>query len=58
MTLQTGPYYFTQFENTYNTSLVDLPIEIGLEHAPFVVLVYFFPRLNMQKPADYGPQQH
>ena len=24
-------------------------IEIGLEHAPFVVLVYFFPHLNMQK---------
>ncbi len=34
------------------------PIEIGLEHTPFVVLVYFFPHLNMQKPADYGPQQH
>ncbi len=30
----------------------------ALEHAPFVVLVYFFPHLNMQKPADYGPQQH
>ncbi len=26
-----------------------LTIEIGLEHAPFVVLVYFFPHLNMQK---------
>ncbi len=24
-------------------------IEIGLEHARFVVLVYFFPHLNMQK---------
>ncbi len=24
-------------------------IEIGPEHAPFVVLVYFFPHLNMQK---------
>jgi hypothetical protein len=23
--------------------------EIGLEHAPFDVLVYFFPHLNMQK---------
>ncbi len=34
------------------------PIEIGLEQAPFVVFVYFFPHLNMQKTADYGPQQH
>jgi hypothetical protein len=25
------------------------PIEIELEHAPFVVLFYFFPHLNMQK---------
>jgi hypothetical protein len=40
-----------------NTALVDT-IEIGLEHTPFVVLVYFFPNLNMQKAADYGPQQH
>jgi hypothetical protein len=24
-------------------------IETGLEHAPFVVLVFFFPHLNMQK---------
>ncbi len=32
-------------------------IEIGLEHAHFVVLV-FPPHLNMQKPADHGPQQH
>ncbi len=24
-------------------------IEIGLEQAPFVVFVYFFPHLNMQK---------
>ncbi len=32
-------------------------IEIGLEHAPLVVFIYFFPHLNMQKPADYGPQQ-
>jgi hypothetical protein len=24
-------------------------IEIGLEHAPFVVWVYFIPYLNMQK---------
>ncbi len=31
------------------------PIEIGLEQALFVVLVYFFPHLNMQKTADYGP---
>ncbi len=30
------------------------PIEIGIEHAPFV----FFPHLNMQKPADCGPQQN
>ncbi len=27
----------------------DGTIEIGLEHAPFVVLVNFFPHLNMQK---------
>jgi hypothetical protein len=33
-------------------------IEIGQEQAPFVVLVYFFPHLNMQKIDDYGPQQH
>jgi len=33
-------------------------IEIGLERALFVVFVYCFPQLNMQKPADYGPQQH
>ncbi len=33
-------------------------IEIGLERTRFVVLVYFFPHLNMQKPADYGPQQY
>jgi hypothetical protein len=25
------------------------PIEIGLEQAPFVVFVYFFPHLNVQK---------
>ncbi len=25
---------------------------------PFVVFVNFFPHLNMQKPADYGLQQH
>jgi hypothetical protein len=25
---------------------------------PFVVLVYSFPHLNMQKTADYGPKQH
>jgi hypothetical protein len=30
--------------------------EIGQEHARFVVLVYFFLHLNMQKTADYGPQ--
>ncbi len=29
-------------------------IEVGLEQAFFV----FFPHLNMQKTADYGPQQH
>ncbi len=33
-------------------------IEIGLEHTPFAVSVYFFPHLNMQKAVDYGPQQH
>jgi hypothetical protein len=33
-------------------------IEIGLERAPLVVFVYVFPHLNMQNPADYGPQQH
>jgi hypothetical protein len=33
-------------------------IEIGLERAPFVVFVNFFPHLYMYKPADYGPQQH
>jgi hypothetical protein len=30
-------------------------IEIELQPAPFVVLVYFFPHLNTQNPADYGP---
>jgi hypothetical protein len=30
-------------------------IEIGLERAHFFVLVYFFPYLNMQEPAVYGP---
>ncbi len=30
----------------------------GLEHTRFAVLVYFFPHLNMQNPADCGPQQH
>ncbi len=38
-----------------NTLRVE-PIEIKLEHVCFVVL--FFPHLNLQKPADYGPQQH
>ncbi len=33
-------------------------IEIGLDRAPFVVFVYFFPHLKMQKTAVYGPQQH
>ncbi len=32
-------------------------IEIGLQYASLVVLVDFYPHLNMQKPADYGPQQ-
>ena len=41
------------------SALNGLDIKIGLEHTPFVVLVDFFPHLNMQKnPADYGPQQH
>jgi hypothetical protein len=34
-------------------------IEIGLEHAPFVVLFYLFFLIGTcKKPADYGPQQH
>ncbi len=33
---------------SYIVELV-VTIEIGLQHAPFVALVYFFPHLNMQK---------
>ncbi len=33
-------------------------IEIGLEHACFVVLVYFFPHLNMQKTCSSLAPQH
>jgi len=38
------------FENTARQHAFNRrSIEIGLEHALFVVLVYFFPHLNMQK---------
>jgi hypothetical protein len=53
--------YIHQPEECQNQNYVifltrqDWNIEIGLERAPFVVLVYFFPHLNMQKPANYGP---
>jgi hypothetical protein len=49
--------YKTRVEVNNNNNAASLPIEIGLEHAPFVALVYFFPHLN-KKTADYGPQQH
>jgi hypothetical protein len=48
---------FPIFSNSHHQQWHSL-IEIGLEHQPFVVLVYFFPHLNMQKTADYGPQRH
>jgi hypothetical protein len=35
-----------------------LPIEIGLEHAHFVVLVDFFLIWTCKESVDYGPQQH
>jgi hypothetical protein len=42
--------------NVYDTGICSqsarplaLIMEIGLEQAPFVVFVYFFPHLNMQK---------
>jgi hypothetical protein len=34
------------------------PIEIGLEHAPFVVLIFFSSFKYAKKPADYGSEQH
>jgi hypothetical protein len=54
-----GYGYMGMGMGTWVFAFIGLPsIEIGLEHAPFVVLVNFFPHLNMQKPADYGPKQH
>ncbi len=50
--------YLFQLRFLHGRNLVHFIIEIGLEHAPFVVWVYFFPHLNTKKPADYGPQQH
>ncbi len=51
---------FTTVLTEYNHLIfqLDWAIEIGLERACFFVLVNFFPRLNMQKLADYRPQQH
>ncbi len=40
----------------HNKLIEETTIEIGLEHAPFVVLVYFFLIWTCKKPADYGPQ--
>ncbi len=52
----------TQYRRCYRTKLCQwkyvLIIEIGLENVRFVVLVYYFPHLNIKNPADYGPQQH
>ncbi len=35
--------------SAFSEQSLALSIEIGLERAPFVVFVYFFPHLNMQK---------
>ncbi len=48
----------TSFRGQASWAQIPQLIETSLEHAPFVVLVDFFPHLNIQKPADYGPQQH
>jgi len=49
-----------QRQDLFLCNTIDLGeiIEIGLEHARFLVLVYFFLIWTCKKPADYGPQQH
>jgi hypothetical protein len=43
MLQESTPTHYKQARQSENA------IEIGLEDAPFVVFVYFFPHLNMQK---------
>jgi len=49
-------------ENSAQTTFRFSPVrytELGLEQAPFVVLVYFSSSFeHAKKPAYYGPQQH
>jgi len=56
--LITGIIQINRYVKPTFTSFWVSTIEIELEQAPIVVFVYFFPHLNMQKTADYGPQQH
>ncbi len=64
--MKSKKYFYNDCKNIVNLlsnkvmQVYDLKwaIEIGLQHTCFVALVYFFPHLNMQKLADYGPQQH
>jgi hypothetical protein len=47
-------FFFVTHAAAINSSVC--PIEIGLEHTPFVLV--FFLIWTCKKTADYGPQQH